>query len=197
MNDVPTRTRAKRRAAFATAVFAASLLPLRRSSVGAREQELFRGINQLPDALFGPAWLVMQLGTVGAAPVAAAIARAAGERRLATRILIGGVATWAASKLVKRLTRRPRPASLLPETHVRGRAAAGLGYPSGHAGVAVVLGVAAWPHLDRRARCLVATLAPIVGVTRIYVGAHLPLDVVSGAALGLAIDEAIDSWPQD
>jgi membrane-associated phospholipid phosphatase len=72
---------------------------------------------------------------------------------------------------------------------VRGREAAGLGYPSGHAGVA------AWPHLGRRARCLVATVVPIVGLTRMYVGAHIPLDVVSGAALGLAIDAAIDSWP--
>ena len=77
---------------------------------------------------------------------------------------------------------------------MHGREAAGLGYPSGHAGVAVVLGVAAWPHLGRRARCLVATGVPIVGLTRMYVGAHLPLDVVSGAALGLAIDAAIDSW---
>jgi membrane-associated phospholipid phosphatase len=27
-----------------------------------------------------------------------------------------------------------------------------------------------------------------VGLTRVYVGAHLPLDVAGGAALGLAVD---------
>jgi membrane-associated phospholipid phosphatase len=30
-----------------------------------------------------------------------------------------------------------------------------------------------------------------VGLTRIYVGAHLPLDVAGGAALGLVIDAAL------
>ncbi|MGB5534243.1 MAG: phosphatase PAP2 family protein, partial [Acidimicrobiia bacterium] len=33
----------------------------------------------------------------------------------------------------------------------------------------------------------------IVGVTRIYAGAHLPLDVVGGAALGLLVGEATNS----
>ena len=28
----------------------------------------------------------------------------------------------------------------------------------------------------------------MVGLTRVYVGAHLPLDVVGGAALGLAVE---------
>jgi undecaprenyl-diphosphatase len=194
VNATPIRMHARRRAAFATAVFAASLLPLRRGTVGPRERQLFCAVNRLPDALFAPAWLTMQLGTLAAVPVAAGVARAAGERRLARRLLVGGVAVWAASKLVKRMTRRPRPALLLPETHVRGREAAGLGYPSGHAGVAVALGIAAWPHLDPRARWVVGAVAPLVGVTRIYVGAHLPLDVVSGAALGVAIEAAVASW---
>ena len=32
---------------------------------------------------------------------------------------------------------------------------------------------------------------PVVGLTRIYAGAHLPLDIVGGAALGLAVDAAV------
>ena len=174
------------------AAMAASLAPLRRDTVGHREQRLFRAVNDLPDSLYAPAWTVMQLGTVGAAPVAAAVARAAGDRRLATRLLVGGVGTWAASKVVKRMTGRPRPIALLPDTHVRGREAAGLGYPSGHAGVAVALGVAAFPHLGPRGRAAVVALVPTVGLTRMYVGAHLPLDVLSGAALGLALDAIVE-----
>jgi undecaprenyl-diphosphatase len=34
---------------------------------------------------------------------------------------------------------------------------------------------------------------PGVGLCRIYVGAHLPLDVVGGAAMGLAVDAAVQS----
>jgi membrane-associated phospholipid phosphatase len=134
----------------------------------------------------------MQFGTVGMAPVAATLAWTRGDRRLAARLLAAGVITWGASKVVKRITRRPRPVALLQEAHVRGREAAGLGFPSGHAGVAVALGVAAWNRLDHRGRLAAAVLMPIVGGTRVYVGAHLPLDAVSGAALGLTVDALVE-----
>lgn len=182
----------KVRLAVGTAAMAASLVPLHRDRVGSIEARIFRRVNDLPDSLLPPAWLVMQLGTVGAAPVAAIIARVTGDRRLAVRLLAGGVATWAASKVLKPLTGRPRPITLLPDAQTRGREAAGLGYPSGHAGVAVALAVAARPHLPLNARHAALVLAPVVGVTRMYVGAHLPLDVVSGAALGLTIDAIVE-----
>ena len=88
----------------------------------------------------------MQLGALGAAPAAAGVAWLAGDRPLAVRLLAGGTSAWALSKVVKRMVRRPRPAMLLPGTRRRGREAAGLGYLSGHAGVAVALGAAAFPR---------------------------------------------------
>jgi membrane-associated phospholipid phosphatase len=170
----------------------ASWVPLERDRVGRRERRMFRAVNELPDSLFGPAWLVMQLGTVGSAVGMAAAAGASGRRRLAARLLAAGVLTWAASKVVKPLTGRPRPLVLLSDAHVRGREASGLGYPSGHAGVAVALGVAGISALPRSMRPLAALAVPVVGATRIYVGAHLPLDVVSGAALGLLVDATVE-----
>jgi len=192
MTGAHTRTQAKRRAALGATVFAATLIPLRRGSVGPREQEFFHAVNGLPDRLYVPAWLVMQLGTVGAAPAAAVVAWLRGDRRLAARLFAAGVMTWGASKVVKRVTRRPRPVALLDGARVRGREAAGLGFPSGHAGVAVALGVAAWHRLDCRGRLTAALLMPIVGGTRIYVGARLPLDTLSGAALGLTLDALVE-----
>ncbi len=58
-------------------------LPLHRDRVGSIERRVFRVVNHLPDSWFGPAWSVMQLGTVGAAPAAAVVAHATGRRRLA------------------------------------------------------------------------------------------------------------------
>ena len=89
------------------------------------------------------------------------------------------------------MVRRARPADLLPDTHRRGRDATGLGYLSGHAGVAVALGASALPHLGPAGRALTLSAIPTVSLTRIYVGAHLPLDTAGGAALGLAIDAAL------
>jgi undecaprenyl-diphosphatase len=174
-----------------TAMILVTAAAARGNRVSRCEAATFRVVNGLPDALYPPAWIIMQLGTLGAAPTAAAVAWLAGDRRLAGRLLAGGTGTWALSKLVKRMVRRPRPAALLPGTRRRGPDAAGLGYLSGHAGVAVALGAAAFPHLGPAGRALTLAAMPAVGLTRVYVGAHLPLDTAGGAALGLAMDAAL------
>jgi len=158
--------------------------------VGPREARAFRAVNGLPDSVYLPAWAVMQLGAFGAIPATAAAAWLAGDGELAGRLLVGGTATWALAKAVKQIVRRPRPATLLPGIRRRGRDASGLGYLSGHAGVAVALGAAALPRLGPGGRALALAAIPLVGVTRVYVGAHFPLDVAGGAALGLAVNAA-------
>jgi len=174
-----------------TAALLVTAVAVHRDHVGPGEDAVFRAVNGLPDSLYLPAWIIMQLGTLGAAPAAAGVAWLAADGELAARLLASGTATWALSKLVKQLVRRPRPATLLPGTRCRGREAAGLGYLSGHAGVAVALGTAALPRLGPAGRALVLSAIPVVGLTRMYVGAHLPLDVAGGAALGLAVEAAV------
>jgi glycosyltransferase 2 family protein len=174
-----------------TASLLVTAIAVHRDRVGRCEAVTFRAVNDLPSWLYPPAWVVMQLGTLGAAPAAAGVAWLAGDRELAGRLLASGAGTWALSKVFKQMVRRPRPEALLPGTRVRGREAAGLGYLSGHAGVAVALSSAAFPRLGTASRAVTLSAAPIVGLTRIYVGAHLPLDVAGGAALGFAIEAAL------
>jgi undecaprenyl-diphosphatase len=174
-----------------TAALLVTAMAARRHRVGPGEAAAFRAVNDLPGWLYPPAWAAMQLGALGAAPAAAGAAWLAGDHELAGRLLAGGTSAWALSKVVKRLVQRPRPAAMLPGTRRRGRDATGLGYLSGHAGVAVALGATVLPRLGLGGRILTLTAVPVVGLTRIYVGAHLPLDVAGGAALGLVIDAAL------
>ena len=178
------------RTAAGAAVLAGTLVPLRRDRIGRREQKAFRVVNNLPDPLYVTVWPVMQLGALGAAPVTAGIALAAGNRPLAGRLVWGGTAAWLLAKAVKRVVRRGRPVTLLAGVHTRGQEATGLGYLSGHAAVSVALAAAAWPSLGPAGRRATLGLASVVGLSRIYVGAHLPLDVAGGAALGLLVDAA-------
>jgi len=85
---------------------------------------------------------------------------------------------------------RPRPVALVPGTRCRGAEAAGLGYVSGHAATITALAAAALPHLRGGARAALLVEVPLVSFARAYVGAHLPLDVVGGVALGTAADAA-------
>jgi glycosyltransferase 2 family protein len=156
------------------------------------EAELFWSVNHLPDRLASPVWLVMQSGALVAAPVTAAIAQRVGRPELARRLLVAGFSTWALSKAVKRSVRRPRPTTLLADTRRRGREQSGLGFVSGHAGVAASLCVAALPELPPRARLGAVAVAVAVAASRLYVGAHLPLDVAGGVALGVAVESVVE-----
>ncbi|HWC11221.1 MAG TPA: phosphatase PAP2 family protein, partial [Acidimicrobiales bacterium] len=87
--------------------------------------------------------------------------------------------------VVRHLVVRARPDRLLTGVIIRGAPSLGSGYLSGHTALAVVMAVVLTPYLDRAGRWTVWTLAIVVGLARMYAGAHLPLDVLGGAALGL------------
>jgi membrane-associated phospholipid phosphatase/tRNA A-37 threonylcarbamoyl transferase component Bud32 len=164
-----------------TAVF------VHRERVAITEADLFRLLNDLPDAWIGLLWPVMQMGNILAVPVAAAGALAYRRFRLAAEICIAGGGVWLLAKVIKTVIVRPRPAVLLAGVHVRGAPAGGSGYLSGHAAVAVALATLLSPYVGRRSRRVLWALAGVVCVSRLYVGAHLPLDVLGGAALGWGV----------
>jgi undecaprenyl-diphosphatase len=91
------------------------------------------------------------------------------------------------AKAVKRVVGRGRPGDLVVGVIIRGRPATGGGYVSGHAAVSMALAVEAGALVPGRARGLPIVGASVVALARVYVGAHLPLDALGGAALGWAI----------
>jgi glycosyltransferase 2 family protein len=188
---VSSRWSARRKLVLGIAVLAAATIPTRRPQPPRLELEIFDAVNDLPDALYPPLWPAMQFGALAAVPVTAGVIWLTGDRARALRLLAGGTATWALAKGVKQVIRRGRPASVAPDVRVRGQAQSGDGFVSGHAAVSVALAAGAIrsvPGLDP----VLAVLAATVGLSRMYVGAHLPLDVLGGAALGLIVDATIE-----
>jgi membrane-associated phospholipid phosphatase len=162
-------------------------LPVNPRDVSEPETFVFRVVNDHTVLPFIVVWTVMQLGNMLAVPVAAAVAALMRRYRLALGMLVGGLTTYYLAKVVKDIVPRGRPAELLDAVQIRGAEPHGRGFVSGHAGVVTLLAVLAWPYLGRRARIAVAVAAAAVLLSRIYVGAHLPLDMVGGAALGLTV----------
>lgn len=162
-------------------------LPVDRARVGAAETAVFRVVNDETVLPFWVVWPLMQLGNLLVVPAAAVLAAILRRWRLAAAVLLAGVGTYLSAKVVKDLVVRGRPDGLLADVVVRGAEAHGRGFVSGHAAVAVTLVAVAWPWLGTRGQLVCAALALTVCLARVHVGAHLPLDVVGGAGLGLAV----------
>lgn len=108
------------------------------------------------------------------------------ERRLAYEIGLGTLTLWLCVELIKAIVRRSRPFVRLTQTRIVGYRAGGRSFPSGHTSQAFFLAtlLAQHYHLNLWLAGLLLLSAGLIGLTRMYVGAHYPRDVLAGAILG-------------
>jgi undecaprenyl-diphosphatase len=91
------------------------------------------------------------------------------------------------------LVQRGRPAETVPDVILRGNSAAhGLSFPSGHAMVIFAITALVAPYLKGWWKVLPWALAAAVCLSRLYLGAHFPLDVIAGAGLGMFIGSVLN-----
>jgi undecaprenyl-diphosphatase len=127
-------------------------------------------------------------------PLVAIVAFALGRRRLVLAALTATALKLITERIVKAFVERERPGTSigLDDVILRGDVhAGGLSFVSGHAVIATALAAMISPYLKGGWKLIPWGLAAANGITRIYVGAHNPLDIVAGAALGLAIGSVL------
>jgi membrane-associated phospholipid phosphatase len=159
------------------------------------EAVIFHAINGLPNGIRQGVWVLNQYGTAVTIPVAAAVALVFRKWRmaLALALAVSGVAVYWLAKVMKGYVTRGRPFVLVDEVVERETFFPGsLGYPSGHAAVAWAITIIVLAYLGRPWRIAAVALAIIVPLCRMYVAAHLPLDLIGGAALGVTIASAVN-----
>jgi len=104
----------------------------------------------------------------------------------------------ASAAIFKAVFALPRPFVVLGDAVYRGHFAPDSRYtmPSGHSVYVGVLAAALWPALGKAGRVGLLVFAAAVGWSRIVLGAHFPMDVIAGLALGWACVAATGSWAQ-
>lgn len=179
--------------AVGAVVLGLSLLGARHPTIHPTEQRVFRAVNGLPDWLYWPLWLPMQLGNlVVGTVVGLALALAWGDWPLAAGVVAAAGLKLLAERLIRRwmadyLSVRQRPGTSEPGARLRGSdvPSSGMSFPSGH--IVLVAAVTAVIADDLAVAWLgipaLLTLAVMVG--RVFVGAHNPLDVTAGLGAGL------------
>jgi undecaprenyl-diphosphatase len=151
------------------------------------EANLFEAVNGLPDWFWPLLWTPMQVGSyVGSLVVVGLTWFVSRDLRLTLAALVASQLAFWLAKAVKGSVLRGRPAELLSNVHLR-EDAHGLGYVSGHTAVVFALAAVLAPELPRRWQVVTCVVAVTVAFARVYAGAHLPLDVVGGAGLGLLV----------
>ncbi len=108
------------------------------------------------------------------------------RRRQWAGVAVGAVGAHAASIVIKRIVRRPRPND--PSVQVNVSTPSKLSFPSSHAtsttAAAVLLGRLTGLPLP-------AVLVPPMLLSRVVLGVHYPSDVLAGSALGAASAAAV------
>src|SRR6266542_3723680 len=150
------------------AVFAVCAVIVADGRVGSAERAVFHAINGLPSWLYRPMLAAQYLGVL-AVPL-----------------------KLAAERVPKQLVQRERPGTTVPDAILRGVPHGGLSFVSGHAIITFAIAGLLVLVLPRRWGIVAFVLATLNAVARVSLGAHNPLDVVGGAAIGLAIAAVLD-----
>jgi membrane-associated phospholipid phosphatase len=153
---------------------------------------LFRILNQVPAAaasvltplarLFSPGGLT----AVVALTVIYVVARNRSVMPVAAGAVGAGLA-WALAHVAKVIADRPRPYEVIAGAALRQQPAHGTSFPSSHTAVTLAVVVALVPFLARPLAAAAIAYAGLVGWSRVYLGAHYPLDVLAGAGIGMAV----------
>lgn len=121
-------------------------------------------------------------------------ARRSGSPRLLAASAWSGVATLLAVAVNQPIASgvgEPRPFSVFPDALVLAHRSADPSFASDHAVMAGAAAVALC-FVSRRLGVVAGAAAVLMAFARVYVGAHFPVDVVAGLALGAAV--AAGGW---
>jgi undecaprenyl-diphosphatase len=108
------------------------------------------------------------------------------RRRAAVLATMAAAVALLVNQPIAHAVDRARPYVTHPGAHLLIGRSPDPSFPSDHATGAFAIAIMVWTY-DRTWGGVLLALAVVLGFARVYAGAHYPLDVVGGAAIGAAV----------
>jgi len=165
------------------------------------EQRAFHLVNGLPNWLYWPLWLPMQLGNLVVGTLAGlGLAVWFGDLAMAVGVVSAAALKLLAERVVRKRTAQYIEVRQRPGTSERGAIlrgdvpASGPSFPSGHVILVAAVACVVLGRMPESVVWIPFTLTALVIVARVYVGAHNPLDVLAGLGAGLILGGLLGQW---
>lgn len=170
--------------ALALLLFVLTVVASRGADMTGWEISLFKAVYTLPDALLPLFLIVTQLGSIYTLAVLTALYFVTQRYHIVIRVLMSGLLAYLLAGFAKDMWGRTRPHEFLLDVVSRDYIVRGPGFPSGHTALATALALTVGYYLPKKYRRLVPVFIVAVGLSRMYLGIHAPLDIVGGFAIG-------------
>lgn len=181
--------------AVASLVFIAAASVAYHGQPAGWEYTWLKAVNDLPNSWKIAAVIITYFGSGWAIAAAVVVAFFLRLYRLAWRLTLSVGLALGLGYLAKAVVDRGRPEAFFTNLHFRAHET-GMGFPSLHTVAATVIALTFLPYIHKQWRWLVPAMILGVGLSRLYLGVHLPLDVIGGMALGTIVVALCRVLPQ-
>lgn len=155
----------------------------RELTLSSLEENIFLAVYNLPDWLNPLFYIITQFGSIYVFFILVAFYAFKRQSHIVIRLLMSGTLAYLLAGFAKGLVGRERPAELLSDI-ITFDVIQGPGFPSGHVALATALAFTIGHLLPRKYHWVPVVWIVGVALSRMYLGVHLPLDLVGGFALG-------------
>lgn len=153
-------------------------------TISSLEEAVFNAIYYLPAELTPLFLVITQLGNIFVLFVLAGFFLFKRHYTIVIRLLMSGLLAYLVTGVCKDLIGRGRPNEFFADVIYRDALVRGPGFPSGHVALATAIGLTLWHYLPKKYRYIAPLMILSVGLSRIFLGVHAPVDIIGGFAIG-------------
>ena len=182
-----TRTKCRHIVLGCVAVFTILAIYSHYEQMTSWEISLFSFFNNLPSYLGNIFTVATLLGSSWMVGAVCILLLASNKVRLAIYVMILSIVTFGLTEIMKNIVARPRPFVLLQNVPLRTDYIESMGFPSGHTAIVTVVALMLLPHIPKKLKWSAPLAIVLVGISRMYLGVHAPLDILGGFLLGVIV----------